>query len=279
MSRYRPFARLLGRSVTTPAASAARATVRRSASAGSLPARNWTSVPVTGPSVICAEVIVTGLPMSSSRPVPGLRLPKPAVVYQWVCHAAAGEPPIASRASWGLSPSLSPRGPNAATLTGASAWAATEGRAPAAADGRCRASTPRTASQPPAASTARTMMAVVSLISRRAVLDRGGRADALLVGSVGAGLAGCAGTSSPLSDGPDRPGWMSSPSSITSWAGLRIGGVPSLASPDSARQVTESIPAGMPGRSRPGRGIWPPVCGAGGSAACSSPGQYPVSAA
>ena len=45
--------------------------------------------------------------MSSSKPVPGFRFPKAAVAYHCVCHAIAGLASIASRASSGLSPSLS----------------------------------------------------------------------------------------------------------------------------------------------------------------------------
>ncbi len=47
---------------------------RRSASIGWLPMRIWKLAPVAAPSVTRAAVIVTVLPMSRSRPVPGYRL-------------------------------------------------------------------------------------------------------------------------------------------------------------------------------------------------------------
>src|SRR5215472_13209672 len=63
--------------------------------------------------------MVTGRPMSTSRPVPGYRFPNRVVVYQSVCHAVPGLRSIARRASSLLSP-WPPEGPNAAALAGLS---------------------------------------------------------------------------------------------------------------------------------------------------------------
>ncbi len=115
-------------------------------------------------------------------------------------------------------------------------------------------------------------MTAVSPVSRRTARDVGGGSRAVLSGSVGAGAA-------PGEGADDGPGRVTAASSIASCAGLRIGGPPSRACPDNARQVTESMAAGRPGRTWPGRAIRPPGRGAGGSAARPSPGQYPVSAA
>jgi len=54
--------------------------------------------------MIRAAVIVTGRPMSTSRPVPGYRFSNWAVVYQSVCHAVAGLLSIAMCARSLLSP-------------------------------------------------------------------------------------------------------------------------------------------------------------------------------
>src|SRR5260221_7983541 len=66
-------------------------------------------------------VIVTGRPLSSSRPVPDCRLPNRAVAYQLVCQGVARWPASASGAFCGLSPCAVPPGPNAAALAGVSA--------------------------------------------------------------------------------------------------------------------------------------------------------------
>src|SRR5438132_9863107 len=80
------------------------------------PERSSTPAPCPLPSVIRAAVIVTGRPMSTSRPVPGYRFPKWALVYQSVCHAVAGLASIARRARSPLSPWPAPEAPNAAAL-------------------------------------------------------------------------------------------------------------------------------------------------------------------
>src|SRR5258706_7667319 len=120
MSRYGPGTGPAGRSCTTPPAVVARATVRRSASVGTLPARSSMSAPGMLPSVIWALVIVTGRPMSRISPVPARRLPNVAVAYQLVCQGVAGCPASASGAFCGLSPCAVPPGPNAAALAGVS---------------------------------------------------------------------------------------------------------------------------------------------------------------
>src|ERR1700722_20449652 len=103
-----------------PLALVAIATRDRSASDGVLPTRSWKPAPGTPPRVTPSPVIVTGRPMSSSRPVPPWTFANCGVPYQFVVQAVAGLASIARDASCGLSPSAVPSGPNATTLTGAS---------------------------------------------------------------------------------------------------------------------------------------------------------------
>jgi hypothetical protein len=88
-----------------PPALAARATGRETVSEVAVaPARSWKPAPGPAGRVIRALVIVTGRPMSRSKPVPGLRLPKVAVVYQSVCQAVVGLASMAKGASRLFSP-------------------------------------------------------------------------------------------------------------------------------------------------------------------------------
>src|ERR1700722_7117655 len=135
-----------------PLALVAIATRDRSASGGVLPARGWKPAPGTRPRVTPAPVIVTGRPMSSSRPVPPWTFANCGVPYQLVVQAVAGLASIARDASCGLSPSAVPSGPNAPTLTGASAGpgpgAGAEAAEPAGWLGPVRPDAPRTGTRP-----------------------------------------------------------------------------------------------------------------------------------
>src|SRR5262245_14354681 len=61
--------------------------------------------------------MLTGRPMSRSKPVPCLSSPKFGVAYHWVSQPLAG-PVRTWPAFCGLSPSTVPSGPNASALTG-----------------------------------------------------------------------------------------------------------------------------------------------------------------
>ena len=77
---YRPRTGRPSVNLTIPPGPAELAAGRRSASIGWLPMRIWNLAPVAAPSVTRTAVIVTVLPMSSSRPVPEYKLPNRAVV-------------------------------------------------------------------------------------------------------------------------------------------------------------------------------------------------------
>src|ERR1700722_12775563 len=126
-------------------ASLAIATGDRPASDGVLPTRSWKPAPGTPPRVPPAPVIVTGRPMSSSRPVPSWTFANRGVPYQLVVQAVAGLPSIARDASCGLPPSAVPSGPNATTLTGARTVLRPDAGAaePAGWPGLARPSTPK----------------------------------------------------------------------------------------------------------------------------------------
>src|SRR5215469_890399 len=96
---------------------------------GAEPIRNWKAAPGAPPRLMAALVIVTGLPISMSNPVPGYKFPNRALVYQSVFQAVLRLPSIAFCASCSLSPWPAPEVPNDVALAGASGVESVSGMA------------------------------------------------------------------------------------------------------------------------------------------------------
>src|SRR6516164_2314785 len=96
---------------------------------GADPTRSWKAAPGAPPRLMSTLVIVTGLPMSMSNPVPGYRFPNRALVYQSVFQAVPRLPSIAIRASCSLSPWPAPEVPNDVALAGVSGVESVSGMA------------------------------------------------------------------------------------------------------------------------------------------------------
>ncbi len=101
-----------------PPPSTTRAWTRSFAMTGSLPVSSSRFAPRAASRTIRTLVILTGWPISRSRPVPACRLPNAAERYQEVRQAVTALPSMARAAPCGLSPEPLPEGPNADALTG-----------------------------------------------------------------------------------------------------------------------------------------------------------------
>src|SRR5689334_6539808 len=113
------------RNCTAPPALLALATLGSQLGTGLAPARSWRLAPAGATSQTRTEETVTVRPMSTSRPVPVLRLEKNGVAYHWLYQGAARLPATARAAICGLSPLAVPDGPNAVTRVTVSACAGT----------------------------------------------------------------------------------------------------------------------------------------------------------
>src|ERR1700753_612970 len=99
-----------------------------------LPIHTWMSAPSWLPRTSRTRLTVTGLPMSSSRPVPGCRVPKPGVAYQELDHGRAPGWVIRDQ-MLGVSALAVPRGPTADTDVTRSVRSAGDGLSAAVAGG------------------------------------------------------------------------------------------------------------------------------------------------